>query len=1252
MADDVKHTDIKVSADTSSAKASLNEILRLSDNLQKNIDRAFKSYDENNGHISDKQLTNALRGFGTLNDMKADIHNQQSKDRLQYSGKELDKRIAESNATIKNIDKVAQELRNNNQVKLRAITEDSHINSSRNFYDGSKHTSTIKADGRHQTFDELNLKLGSKASDMRSTVHNSRNTVQRELGRLHQGVASGYISYNRMQEYRASLSNQKKRHKELAGLFNGTANGPNPYKEFQAKFREQKKIAKNASDLASKDTATPDQIKDAAAQREQLMHLTALNKKYEKLKQEFDRTGESIDKFSGIIDSIDRGKSKVTVGTDPNSIKGILKQRGPSIANGAIASAFGSITSRFSRGSNLRLASFDNVKSTAYATGIKDNKVLNRLGSTGYQWGYSGADMSQFANAYTGSTGNVGSLNGVRRVAGTWAEQSRVTGGNQQSTLSLEQAAGNSVNLNSSQMSSVGNAITNAITSSGMSAKASEQQQGLSMLFQNGAAYGMNANDEKQMAGMQASLAKYGSQFQGTQGAQTITQLTNGLGNYNDPGMRQLFAQANPNRYAGVDGAARLDEDMQNMSKHPREIGKMLSSTENSFGGDRQRAADYISSKTNVPIATIKKLMRANDEGALSKSTIDKYLNNSSKANKNKQNYDKSGGATLQKYNAALANSAIKASQALDLFTKALAGYHEHSGILGTLAGGIASGVGSGLISMAGPALFKRLLKGKSGGITNATRRIFKGGGPKGGKSPVEKEADKASEKDTERTAEKGATRVAGRGVINSTKGKIKTGLRGLNGIKGRVGKRLASHEATRMAGKVGEKGAKGVLKGIPGVGTLANLGFLGWDASHGDVGNSLLDAAGLIPGVGDVADVAQLFGGGDAINKALKGRIKGMSLKNAKKYASKLNKRNTSKAGGFLGKAGSFLGKAGHFASKHKKGLLVGGAIGAGLELLGGVAHASSRGNKDTRESWKILRGYNKMLDHAMRVVQAAKSIKNGGDDSNGDKDSDISGTGGKGDKAIRSIAKAVAKKLGVDPKMVYAQLALESTDGTSQEAVKDNNFAGIKGSGGGTATDDGGIYQHFNSTDEFASKYAEILKNDGVHSGMSVDDWANTLHNHGYFTDSPSDYANQMRSWVNKYATGGIRYHATGGPLITDTATTNNGTDVYGEAGTEAYVPLNAGHYQDGLSTVQQLAGMFGKQLVDQSQIGSNKSTTINPSYNINLTIQGGTDDAQNLAQTVANRVKQMLEQYDNQQQVQNKQIFYGNEASGLFV
>lgn len=1246
MADDTKHTDIKVSADTSSAKASLNEILRLSDNLQKNIDRAFKSYNDNNGHISDKQLTNALRGFGILNDMKANVQNQQNKDRLQYSGKELDKRTAENNDLLKTIEKVAQQIRDNNQGKLGAITNHSQVNSSRNFYDGSKPTNTIGADGKRQTFDELNLILGSKASDMRSTVHNSHNTVQRELDRINQGVASGYISYNRMQEYRASLSNQKKRHEELGKLFNGTSKGPNPYKEFQDRFKEQKAISKRADVVAKSNTATADQVKYAAAQREELMRLTAINKTYEKLKQEFDRTGESIDRLSTTIDSIDSGKSKVTIGTDPNSIMGILKQRGPSIARGAIASTIGAVTGSLSRGASLRLASFDNIKSTAYATGIKDNKVLNQLGSTGYQWGYSGADMSQFANAYTGSTGNVGSLSGVRRVAGTWAEQSRVTGGTQQSTLALEQAAGNSANLNSSQMSSVGNAITNAITSSGMSAKASEQQQGLSMLFQNGAAYGMNANDEKQMAGMQASLAKYGSQFQGTQGAQTITQLTSGLGNYNNPGMRQLFAQANPNKYAGVDGAARLDEDMQNMSKHPRELGKVLSAAENSFGGDKQQAADYVSRNTNVPISTVKKLMKANDEGALSKSTIDKYLNDSSQANKNKQNYDKSGGATLQKYNAALANSAMKASQALDVFTKALAGYHEHTGALGMLASSFANGIGSGIVGMAGPAIFRGILKGRHGGFSNTIRSIFKGGGPKG--SSGIKEAEKATE-----GAIKNGSRL----------GKAKDWLKGTSVIK---------KSAPFL------KRGKGLMKHIPFIDSAFALGDL--KAGHP------LDAVSEFTGLGSFLSGSKVLHGTENFYKDLLhgrvkkaaydgakawknvpiigrfmhpektsygrqvNRLKGMSLKNARKEARKLNNKSASNEG--------WISRVGKFVSKHRKGLIGTGIGLAGLGLadyFGDKAHASSRKHGDTREAWKILRGYNKMLDHAMRVVQAAKSIKNGGDSSKSDDDSDISGTKGKGEEAIKSVAKKMAKKFGLPEAYFQAQMDFESGHGTSPISQHNNyggiKYSGAKGSKPGSTSPEGDPYAYYDSLDDFANDYARILSNDGVHKGMSVDQFIGTLKSHGYMGADEGTYLSAVKSLMN-HATGGIRYHATGGPLITDTATTSNGIDVYGEAGTEAYVPLNAGHYQDGLSTVQQLAGMFGKQLVDQSQIGSNKSTTINPSYNINLTIQGGTDDAQNLAQTVANRVRQMLEQYDNQQQVQNKQVFYGNEVSGLFV
>lgn len=1237
MADDNKQTKITVSADIDPAKQSLNELMGLVEDAQRGIYKAFNASQNNNGQLSNRQLANAQNGIGRINDVRNILQQEIDSARATQSGSQLEATLNNLAPKYEALTQAINKLTSNNAGKLNVINN-SRTSSSRAF--------RVTDDTTEQEF--AGFRAGANAT--RSDTHNLHNTLMRENNNLDQSISSKYISYNRYQQYKASVDAGSKRIDDLKAIFD-PINKKSEYNVFKNKYETVRSQAQAANRIASRSGATTKEIAYARALDEQIKELDKTKQKYDDIQAELSKTEKAWKTLSKNVNAVTDNDSNVKVGTDPNSFWGALKKRSFTIGRGALAAGVASTMGAISNGNNLRLSNFDNIKSTMYGTGMNDRQVMNRLGDAGYAYGYSGADMSQFANAYTSSTGNVGSINGVSNVARTWAEQSRVTGGTQQSTLALEQAAGNSANLNSSQMKSVGNAITNAITSSGMSAKASEQQQGLAMLYQNGAAYGMNATNERDMAGLQASLSHYGSQFQGTQGAQTMMQLTQGLGNYNDPAMRQLFANGNP-RYTGVDGSARLMEDMQNMNKDPKAMSRILTSAEKSFGGNRLRAAAYLSEQTGVPIDTLRKLMRANDNGALKKSTLRKYTNDSSQANKNRKGYEKSGGAALQKQEAALADSAMKASQALDMFRNTLAKLDKMGGGLSPLGGGFGATLGSGIIQGFGGFIGDRVMgkiatRGAESGLRGIMGDIggfLRGGkGPKGGAGA--REAGKAEEESARSIGDiirgggrhmAGRAKSAGRSVKSMARD-VKAG----KGIRNVLSKRLAEHEAKRMAGKtagrLAGKGIKGVLKGIPLVGTVANLGFAGWDALHGDIGNTALDLLGMIPGVGDFADAAQLAGAGDAVDKGLKGKLKGMSLKDARRAARKHNSRmSTAKKIGKYGLIGATLG------------------IGtAGLAMWSdSKAEASTRKHGKTSEAWKILRGYNKMLDHAMRVVQAAKSIKNGGDSSKSDDGGDISGTGGKGDKAIRSIAKAVAKKLGVDPKLVYAQLALESADGSSQEAVKDNNFAGIKGSGGGAATDDGGIYQHFNSTDDFANAYANILRNDGVHSGMSVEDWANTLHAHHYFTADPGSYANQMRSWVNKYATGGIRYHATGGPLITDIATTNNGTDVYGEAGTEAYVPLNAGHYQDGLSTIQQLAGMFGKKLVDQSKLGGNHATTINPSYNINLTIQGGTDDAQGLAQTVANKVRQMLQQYDNSQQVQNQQMFYSNETSGLFA
>lgn len=1240
-------TNIKVTADVDPAKASLREIEDLVSSTQQKINRVFSTVQDNNGQISNKQLAGVQNGFGRLDEVKSALDNALNQAKATQNGSKLEESI---NTLAPKLDLVVSSLRElrsgNNSIKLDSIFN-ARTTTSRAFIDGS---ATIR--GEEGNFSQQNLYYESLAKESRSDIHNLASSLKREMGNLEVGRKSGYISYNRYHQYKASSQSIQSRLQEQRDRFDSPTGDIARFASYYQNLQTQ---AKEANNVASAPGATTEQVRYARALDEQVKHLEKVNEQFKKQEEELRTAEKNSESFNDRLDDT----QGVTIGDDPNSFKGQFNKRKYTILRGAIAAGGASIASAYAQGNSLRLSSFDDIKSTAYANGGRDGEVLNTLGDYGYKYGYNGAEMGQFANAYTSTTGNVGSIRDVAGVAQTWARQSRITGANAQSTLGLEQTVGNSANLNSSQMSSVGNAITNSIINSGMSAKATEQQQGLSMLIQNASNQGLTARDEKNLAGFQGAIASGGAQFQGTQGAQNTMQLAQGLGNVNNPMMRQLFAQSNPSRYTGVEGSANMVFDMQEFQKKPWKMKGILQNAEKDFGS-RKVASANLYQATGVPAETIEKWIQLADSGKLDKKHIDK-LEKSSSASKEggtaDQDYDKTGASQLQKYNSALADSAMKASQALDGLRGIIAKAYKAGGVLSPFVSGVASAFGAGAGNLMSIYALDRLRgKGGSGGAggSGILGRIFKGG-----KSPVEKEAEKATAKAGEEAVKTGAKSVSHSGiratassVLKSSKlrGLVRGAKAGLPGIGDLVfgGLDLATSVATT------KKGTKARRKAVG-----SSLGSSAGSVAGGVVGGligSIFPGAGTAVGAvaGSVAGgwLGDKFGGflggkiGKSKDKAIN-KAKGQSLRDARKTASKYNK-----SGGVL-----------RGILKNGKRFLPGVALGvAGLGLMddffGGKAKASSKKDSEKSEAWRILRGYDKMLDHAMRVVQSAKSIKNGGDSSSKSDDSDISGTSGEGEKAIRSVAKAIGKKLGVDPKLVYAQLMHETGGGTHMAGK--NNYGGIvyagqKGAKAGSHQPDGsGNYADFDSLDDFANAYASTLQNMGINSSIkSVNDWANQLHSKGYFTASPAEYAGGMERFAKQYAVGGIRQYASGSPLITDHPTTNNGSDVYGEAGTEAYVPLNAGHYFSGLSTLDDLAGIFGKKVVNPgvSESGG-KSTTINPSYNINLTINGGTDDPDTLAQTVANKVREMLSQYDSQQAMSNQQTFFANETSGLLV
>jgi flagellum-specific peptidoglycan hydrolase FlgJ len=263
-------------------------------------------------------------------------------------------------------------------------------------------------------------------------------------------------------------------------------------------------------------------------------------------------------------------------------------------------------------------------------------------------------------------------------------------------------------------------------------------------------------------------------------------------------------------------------------------------------------------------------------------------------------------------------------------------------------------------------------------------------------------------------------------------------------------------------------------------------------------------------------------------------------------------------------------------------------------------------------------------MLDKAEKVIADAKSIKSGSSSSKSSSGSggSISGTKGKGNAAIKSVAEKVGKSLGVDPSVIYAQLAQESGSG-SITSGKNNyggmTYTGAKGSSKGSHQPDGsGYYANYDSLDDFSNSYMKTLKNMGVKSGMSISDYAKLLSQKHYYTGDESTYERNMQSLAKNYkATGGIyslnrntKLHATGG--IYDTPTTTDGTNIYGEAGAEAAIPVNSAHKFSGEAALKNLAGVFGKQVIDAGSRGNTSSNFhLNPSYQVNIKAGAGMNE-----------------------------------------
>lgn len=147
-----------------------------------------------------------------------------------------------------------------------------------------------------------------------------------------------------------------------------------------------------------------------------------------------------------------------------------------------------------------------------------------------------------------------------------------------------------------------------------------------------------------------------------------------------------------------------------------------------------------------------------------------------------------------------------------------------------------------------------------------------------------------------------------------------------------------------------------------------------------------------------------------------------------------------------------------------------------------------------------------------------------------------------------MKNISKAVGKKIGIKPRLLFSQLYAESgPDGSQPVNTKDNNYGGMtwtqgcgypKGTTRGAGGSEGGWYRHYKNVSQFASDWAVTVKSNFSDLGnpTSLSDYLKKMKAKGYMaTNDMAGYLSRMETgwslWSGKSTLSGAVQQADSG-------------------------------------------------------------------------------------------------------------------------
>lgn len=671
--------------------------------LNRQLDRVYQKGQDNNGSISDKDLTNLQR---QLSRTQSGINNKKS----EVTGKIDEARLAGNtrlvNAYLKQVKKLVEaentinQLFYSNQDTRYQMVNQYRVRRSKNFESNKYTQSNFNFDFE---FKELKHELG-RYSNRSKIISNRWDTVR------HNGVitAEQYDKFKGTNDYLTNTFG------EVSGRF----------KNFQNNFNQELEMLKNQRSAINSKIVNGDNSEENIRKRSGLdEQIFNLEKRYlsalSDMEFEVDSTQKRLAQNRTKINNVNTksrhksSKSAVTVIPSQDSLRGYWEHHKRGMIRAGVISVLANFTGNYHRGNSIILNDFDNVKATSYATGRRDTAIEGELAKTGYPIGMNIDEMSKYLNAYTASTGNANlTRNSLSKVTGSWAGLARYSGATNSATQNLEYIAGlTALSSDPKQFARLANQIQNALINSKMSAKATEQEQALAGMYQTAYTTGgpLTHQEQRNLAGFQAAMANtHDSSMQGENGLRAYQGLTSAF-EANNTTARMLFGAGDASTFT-PHGQAVLTERMQKAASNPyyyktpikNLLANAATQTKNRREQRRIAAMNLVKlSKENGGTLTpdqAEKLVKMEQEHKFDKKHIDKLTKGNGKGYKNQ--YNKSGTANLQKYRAAMDKSAKETSSALNHLTK-----HLYWFISSPIIGGLASGISSALIGDAVGAL-------------------------------------------------------------------------------------------------------------------------------------------------------------------------------------------------------------------------------------------------------------------------------------------------------------------------------------------------------------------------------------------------------------------------------------------------------------------------------------------------------------------------------------------------------------------